>query len=52
MWPLLDFVEEKEGLSKEEIAKAVMEEMKEKIEWEIKRAIDEVVCRLQKGLQR
>lgn len=48
MFPLLDFVGEED---EEQITEEVMKEIKEDLDFEVKRAIDEVVLRLQKGVQ-
>ena len=48
MWPLLDFVGEEE----ETFTQEILEDLKEDLDFEIKRAIDEVVGNLQKGIQR
>lgn len=50
MWPLMDIVGDEEIVKS--ITDEVMDEIKDEVDWEIKRAIDEVVSDLSKGVQR
>jgi hypothetical protein len=49
-FPLEDFVDDEGEISKEPITEEVMEEINSDIDWEIKRAVNEVVRRLQEGV--